>query len=99
MEKVYLAVVAGQMAEESGEIDLPLTKDWAHRLPPRHRVDHQIGKPALTRWRVIGRELDAQELALELRPLTGRSHQLRVHLAEIGHPILGGPDLPETPWR
>ncbi len=82
--KRYLARVAGQPAEH-GEIDLPLTRVGG--LPPRNVVDHDRGKPARTRWRVLRR--DADSAVLELEPLTGRSHQLRVHLAAIGHPILG----------
>ncbi len=83
--KTYEAVVAGRVEREQGEIDLPLAADWPNR--PRQMVDPTRGKPSLTRWRVIAREADRTRLALE--PHTGRSHQLRVHLASIGHPILG----------
>jgi tRNA pseudouridine32 synthase/23S rRNA pseudouridine746 synthase len=83
--KTYVAVVSGELADESGEIDLPLAADWPNR--PRQKVDAETGKPSLTRWRVLSREPGRTRLALE--PLTGRSHQLRVHLAAIGHPILG----------
>lgn len=83
--KTYVAVVSGELADESGEIDLPLAADWPNR--PRQKVDAETGKPSLTRWRVLVREPGRTRLALE--PLTGRSHQLRVHLAAIGHPILG----------
>ncbi len=82
--KRYLARVSGHPAE-SGEIDLPLRRLGG--LPPRNEVDRACGKPARTRYRVIRRDEDASLLELEL--LTGRSHQLRVHLAAIGHPILG----------
>ncbi|MCE4539273.1 pseudouridine synthase [Pelomonas sp. P7] len=82
--KVYVAVVAGRLQGE-GLIDLPLGADWPNR--PRQQVDHQHGKPSQTRWRVLGHEGDHTRLRLE--PLTGRSHQLRVHLAALGHPILG----------
>jgi tRNA pseudouridine32 synthase/23S rRNA pseudouridine746 synthase len=85
--KRYCAVVAGLVADEQGEIDLPLAADWLHR--PRQRVDLQHGKPSLTRWQVVGRDAAAATTRLALEPVTGRSHQLRVHLAAIGHPIVG----------
>lgn len=83
--KRYVAVVAGDMAADTGEIDLPLAADWPNR--PRQIVDLVRGRPSLTRWRVLSRE--AGRTRVELEPLTGRSHQLRVHLASIGHPIVG----------
>jgi len=86
-EKSYIAVVAGSPAAEEGFVDLPLRKDFDR--PPRHRVDLELGKPAQTRWRVLHRGAD--RTTLELEPVTGRSHQIRIHLAEIGHPILGDP--------
>lgn len=85
VDKRYEAVVAGTLEGESGEIDLPLAADWPNR--PRQQVDREHGKPSLTRWRVIAREAGRTRLVLE--PLTGRSHQLRVHLQAIGHPIVG----------
>jgi tRNA pseudouridine32 synthase/23S rRNA pseudouridine746 synthase len=66
-------------------IDLPIRKDMENR--PRQCVDHEQGKPSLTKWKVIERMEDRTRLALY--PKTGRSHQLRLHLREIGHPILG----------
>ncbi|MEM1430051.1 MAG: RluA family pseudouridine synthase [Pseudomonadota bacterium] len=86
-EKGYVALVHGAPSDSSGEIDLPLTADWPNR--PRQKVCHYSGKVARTAWQVIGRH--PLGVRLELRPETGRSHQLRVHLAEIGHPILGDP--------
>jgi tRNA pseudouridine32 synthase / 23S rRNA pseudouridine746 synthase len=83
--KTYVAVVDGDVQAQAGEIDLPLAADWPNR--PRQQVDVHTGKPSLTRWRVLTREAGRTRLALE--PLTGRTHQLRVHLAAIGHPILG----------
>lgn len=83
--KTYVALAAGRIAEDEGEIDLPLMADWPAR--PRQRVDRVHGKPALTRWRVLERH--AEHTRVELTPLTGRSHQLRVHLAALGHPLLG----------
>jgi tRNA pseudouridine32 synthase/23S rRNA pseudouridine746 synthase len=85
VDKRYVAVVAGVMAEDQGTIELPLMRDWPNR--PRQIVDHAQGKPSLTRWRVLAR--DAASTRVELAPLTGRSHQLRVHLQAIGHPIVG----------
>ena len=87
VQKRYVAVVAGCITASSGRIELPLTKDFAH--PPRRHVDHAHGQPAITDWRVVERFDDRTRL--ELAPLSGRSHQLRVHLAAIGHPILGDP--------
>jgi tRNA pseudouridine32 synthase/23S rRNA pseudouridine746 synthase len=83
--KRYVAVVCGTPPADAGTIDLPLAADWPRR--PRQRVDAERGKPALTRWRVTAR--DGRRARLELTPLTGRTHQLRVHLAAVGHPILG----------
>ncbi len=88
IDKCYIAVVAGVVAEDEGEIDLPLRKDLNPPRPgPRHIVDHVHGRPALTRYRVLRR--DADRTRMETRPQTGRSHQLRVHLDAVGHPILG----------
>ncbi len=85
--KRYVAVVDGALAEAAGTIDLPLAADWPNR--PRQKVDRELGKPSLTRWRRLAYDaaLDATRVALE--PETGRSHQLRVHLLALGHPILG----------
>jgi tRNA pseudouridine32 synthase/23S rRNA pseudouridine746 synthase len=85
ISKRYVAVVSGRLAQETGEIDLPLICDWPNR--PRQMVDHAIGKPSLTRYRRL--DIDSSTSRVELEPVTGRTHQLRVHLAAIGHPILG----------
>ncbi|MCF8469003.1 MAG: RluA family pseudouridine synthase [Sneathiella sp.] len=85
--KTYLARVIGEMAAETGAVNLPLAKDWPNR--PRQKVDFDKGKPSLTHWRRLRYKGGVSEL--ELIPHTGRSHQLRVHMAEIGHPILGDP--------
>jgi tRNA pseudouridine32 synthase / 23S rRNA pseudouridine746 synthase len=87
VRKGYVARVAGRVAEASGRIDLPLICDWPNR--PRQMVCLERGRAALTDWRLIAHESEASRLALA--PLTGRSHQLRVHLCAIGHPILGDP--------
>ncbi len=83
--KSYIAEVWGQVAGEDGLIDLPLAIDPDNK--PRHRWDPVNGKPAQTRWQVIGRGENTTRLRLD--PLTGRTHQLRVHLKELGHVILG----------
>jgi tRNA pseudouridine32 synthase/23S rRNA pseudouridine746 synthase len=87
VEKTYVAIVDGLIADDEGAIDLPLIADWPRR--PLQKVDLESGKPALTRFRVLGRDADAQRTRVELRPHTGRAHQLRVHLLAIGHPIVG----------
>jgi len=90
--KRYVAVVAGRLeapAQAWGEIDLPLICDWPNR--PRQIVDLSLGKPSLTRWRVLGYDAAGRATRVELEPVTGRSHQLRVHMCELGHPILGDP--------
>ncbi len=92
VHKRYVAVVSGRLAPPDhrwGEINLPLMSDWPNR--PRQKIDAQ-GKASQTRWRVLAHEEDAQgrpQTRLELEPVTGRTHQLRVHLQTIGHPILG----------
>ena len=85
--KRYVAVVDGKPTVEAGEIDLPLLVDWPNR--PLHKVDTVGGKPSLTRYRVIGYDAQIDAARVELFPQTGRTHQLRVHMQAIGHPILG----------
>ena len=85
VDKEYIADVWGTPDPPAGEIDLPLITDWPNR--PRQKVDHEIGKPSRTRYETLATAPDYARL--RLTPLTGRSHQLRVHLAETGHPILG----------
>lgn len=87
VEKRYIAQVVGVPQETCGEIDFPLIVDWPNR--PRQKICHEQGKPSLTRWRLLKSAADGRSSFLELEPITGRSHQLRVHLAAIGHPILG----------
>jgi tRNA pseudouridine32 synthase/23S rRNA pseudouridine746 synthase len=87
VHKLYIAMVAGQPAPESGEITLPLIADWPNR--PRQKVDLQLGKPSLTGYTVLEYDSASDTSRVELRPHTGRTHQLRVHLQAIGHPILG----------
>jgi tRNA pseudouridine32 synthase/23S rRNA pseudouridine746 synthase len=83
--KRYIAVVAGKLEVGSGEVDLPIAADWPSR--PLRKVDAELGKPSLTRYRLLGHA--AGYGRVELEPVTGRTHQLRVHMAAIGHPILG----------
>lgn len=83
-QKTYIARVHGVIAEDQGQIDLPLGSDWDYR--PRQKVTPD-GKPAQTAWQVIARS--ETETRVRLTPHTGRSHQLRVHMLALGHPILG----------
>jgi tRNA pseudouridine32 synthase / 23S rRNA pseudouridine746 synthase len=86
-KKTYLARVFGRVAEREGTVDLPLIVDWPNR--PKQHVDFKNGKPAVTDWKVLRYEENATRM--RLFPQTGRSHQLRVHMLELGHPILGDP--------
>lgn len=83
--KTYIALVMGTVERENGTIELPLRTDWYNR--PKQMVDVCLGREAITHWKVADRGLDFTRM--ELNPVTGRSHQLRVHMQSIGHPILG----------
>jgi tRNA pseudouridine32 synthase / 23S rRNA pseudouridine746 synthase len=85
VDKQYVAVVDGQLGATQGRIELPLAADWPRR--PLQRVDAVAGRPARTDWQLLDQQDTAARLVLQ--PHTGRTHQLRVHLAAIGHPILG----------
>ncbi len=85
--KEYIAVVRGRPEPGAGEVDLPLIADWPNR--PRQRIDHDIGKPSRTRYELIEHDPASDSSRMRLLPLTGRSHQLRLHMAAIGHPMLG----------
>jgi tRNA pseudouridine32 synthase/23S rRNA pseudouridine746 synthase len=86
-KKSYVARVAGLLSPKTGVVDLPLTVDWPNR--PLQKVCHETGRAALTEWRVLRQS--ETESRVRLNPKTGRSHQLRVHMLSLGHPILGDP--------
>ncbi len=94
-KKTYVARVQGRLEPATGTVDLPLIVDWPNR--PRQMVDHENGRQAVTDWRVL-RASDA-ESRVRLSPKTGRSHQLRVHMLALGHPILGDPFYAEGEAR
>lgn len=84
-KKTYFARVAGHLKQQSGTIELPLICDWPNR--PKQKVDHDIGKASVTHFEVIS--YAKRSTLVKLTPITGRSHQLRVHMMAMGHPILG----------
>lgn len=85
VDKIYIARAEGIIAQDEGEIDFPLIKDWPNR--PKQKIDYENGKPCHTFFKILARGYN--ETRVELKPITGRSHQLRMHLMGIGHPILG----------
>lgn len=87
VEKEYVCLVEGLVRDDEGQVDLPLRCDWPNR--PLQMVDPELGKKALTLWRVLARGDNDAVTRLALTPVTGRSHQLRVHCLSMGHPILG----------
>jgi len=99
VKKCYIAIVSGRVGITAGEVDLPLASDWPNR--PRQKVDFAIGKPSLTRYFLLDHFKYPARVSMhqgegvlsasrvELEPVTGRTHQLRVHMAAIGHPVLG----------
>ncbi|MTI00919.1 RluA family pseudouridine synthase [Roseibium sp. RKSG952] len=93
--KTYVARVWGSVEPKTGTVDLPLIIDWPNR--PLQMVCHETGKPAVTDWRVVKHEGDTTRI--RLFPKTGRSHQLRVHMQALGHPILGDPFYADGPAR
>lgn len=94
-KKTYVARVWGHLEPKQGTVDLPLTVDWPNR--PRQMVCHDTGRPAVTDWKVV--KYGDNETRVRLFPQTGRSHQLRVHMLALGHPILGDPLYAEGPAR
>jgi tRNA pseudouridine32 synthase / 23S rRNA pseudouridine746 synthase len=91
VEKRYVAVVDGRVLEDPSQewqlIDLPIATDWVNR--PLQKIDALEGKPSQTRYKVLSYDAGSDTTRLELAPITGRTHQLRVHLQAIGHSILG----------
>ena len=87
VQKCYVAMVTGIVENDQGTIDLPLICDWPNR--PRQMVDHAIGKPSTTHYVVLARDEKLKQTRIGLTPITGRSHQLRVHMASLGHAIIG----------
>jgi tRNA pseudouridine32 synthase / 23S rRNA pseudouridine746 synthase len=86
-KKAYIARVFGRLEPKEGTVDLPLIVDWPNR--PLQMVCHETGKQAQTDWKVL--KASDEESRVRLFPKTGRSHQLRVHMLALGHPILGDP--------
>lgn len=84
-QKTYYARVAGHVKQQNGSIELPLICDWPNR--PKQKVDHINGKSSTTHYEVIS--YGQRSTLVKLTPITGRSHQLRVHMMALGHPILG----------
>lgn len=95
VKKVYVARLWGELAPKTGTVDLPLIVDWPNR--PLQHVNHETGRPAVTDWRVV--RFEDGTTRVRLMPKTGRSHQLRVHMKELGHPILGDPFYAEGAAR
>ena len=93
--KYYVAVVTGIVESDQGTIHLPLICDWPNR--PRQMVDHEIGKPSTTHYVVLARDQTLMQTRVGLTPITGRSHQLRVHMASLGHAIIGDSLYSATP--
>jgi tRNA pseudouridine32 synthase / 23S rRNA pseudouridine746 synthase len=87
VQKRYVAVVAGKLEPTIGEVNLPIVADWPNR--PLRKIDADSGKASLTRFHLLAHDEVTDTSRVELEPVTGRTHQLRVHMAAIGHPILG----------
>lgn len=86
VKKYYVALVQGQI-EQDGSVEVPLITDWENR--PRQMVHFELGKPAKTLFQSIEYDVTTDQSRVRLEPVTGRSHQLRVHMMHIGHPIMG----------
>jgi tRNA pseudouridine32 synthase/23S rRNA pseudouridine746 synthase len=86
-KKSYVAVVSGQLTPKEGIVDAPIIVDWPNR--PKQMICFETGRSAQTEWKVM--RLDGDNTRVRLHPVTGRSHQLRVHMLSLGHPILGDP--------
>lgn len=87
VEKRYVAVVTGKVDPPIDEVNLPIAANWPNR--PLRKIDAELGKPSLTRYRLLSHDATTDTSRVELEPVTGRTHQLRVHMVAIGHTILG----------
>jgi len=87
VQKLYIAMVDGLIEQRDGQINLPLITDWPNR--PKQKIDHDEGKASVTHYKVIALDHQLSTSRVELRPITGRTHQLRVHMQSLGHAILG----------
>lgn len=87
VEKRYVAIVLGKLEIPEGTIDLPMGADWPNR--PKQKIDHDAGKPSLTYYHLLNYAANSHSTRVALEPVTGRTHQLRVHMASLGHPIRG----------
>jgi tRNA pseudouridine32 synthase/23S rRNA pseudouridine746 synthase len=85
--KHYIALVDGKPENAVGEVNLPLITDWPNR--PKQKVDVDVGKPSKTLYEVLDYDIELDASRVKLKPITGRSHQLRVHMMSLGHAILG----------
>lgn len=97
IEKSYTALVSGILKDEAGSVDLPLICDWPNR--PLQKVDMESGKPSCTLYQCMERYVEDNATRVRLTPVTGRSHQLRVHMQQLGHPILGDQFYAPEPVR
>jgi tRNA pseudouridine32 synthase/23S rRNA pseudouridine746 synthase len=95
VRKTYVARLWGELGPRTGTVDQPIIVDWENR--PLQKIDHENGRPAQTDWRVV--RVSGGETRVRLMPRTGRSHQLRVHMQFLGHPILGDPFYATGPAR
>ena len=96
-QKQYLAWVYGLLQEDDGEVNLPLRCDWPNR--PKQMVDHELGKPSLTHFEVLERSVERHQTKVLLKPFTGRSHQLRVHMAALGKALAQAQRLQLHAWK
>lgn len=87
INKKYIAVIDGLLSPNTGEVDLPIITDWPNR--PKQKVDFESGKASQTQYKVICYQKENNSSRIELTPITGRTHQLRIHMQSIGHAILG----------
>lgn len=87
VSKRYIAMLQGSVSDDAGEVTAPIAKD--KRLFPKVKICHDSGKPSVSNYRVLRRLENPRRCLVEFTPVTGRTHQLRIHSLEMGHPILG----------